>query len=141
VPKPQSSKDLALPLRDDPVGKQQLAALIIQCFDALKLFGKEPEQLKNAAALFQFALADYPVEKINDAFKAHLQRSTEMPTPADICTLIRRGNKPPFNQSLYISLVQKRERTSFKENGKTWDCLDAKETDYIREYEEFQLNG
>lgn len=132
---------MALPLKNDPEGRKQLGALIVQCFDALKLYGKEPEQLKNAAALFQFALADYPMEKINEAFRAYLNRSSEMPTPADICVLIRRSNKPPLEKSVYIALVQKRERTTVKYSYGTYDDLTNEEKQYIAEFEEFQIHG
>lgn len=115
--------------------------MLAQCFDGLKLYGKEPEQLENTVKLFRLALADFDIEKIQSAFVTHLQRSSEMPTPADIVTLIRRGNRPPFNQAVYVALAQKRERTKFTEGGRVHDCLTIDEGNYMREYEEFQLNG
>ena len=128
--KPQSSKDLALTLKDDVKGKQELGVLLSQFFDTMKLYGKEPEQLKSTAALFNFALADYPAENIRQAFAYHLQISTEMPTPADIVNIMRRGNKPPLDRSVYIRLSKK-------------DPQDRDRADwaYINEYEEFMIHG
>lgn len=137
VQKPQ----LSPVLRDDKPAQGTLASMLAQCFDGLKLYGKEPEQLENTVKLFRLALADFDIEKIQSAFVTHLQRSSEMPTPADIVNLIKRGNKPPFSQAMYIALAQKRERTQFKDGGGVHDCLTLEEGRYMREYEEFQING
>lgn len=135
APAAQPSEAQALTLRESPTDRVQLSALLSQCFDGLKLYGREPEQLEGATALFNLVLADYPFAKIEKAFRAYLSRNTEMPTPADIAALIRRNGKPPLEKSVYTALVQKRERTSFVENGRSWNCLTVDEEQYIAEYE------
>lgn len=100
------------------------------CFDTMKIYGKEPEQLKNAAALFQLVLADFPIDKIQQAFVYHLQNSVEMPTPADIATIIRRGNKPPFERSVYVSISKKDA-----------ELRTSEEWQYMRDYERHQIEG
>lgn len=132
---------LSLALKDDKTAQGTLAAMLMQCFDGLKLYGKEPEQLENTVKLFRLVLADFDAEKIQSAFVTHLQRSSEMPTPADIVQLIRRENKPAFNQAFYVALAQKRERTHFTHGGKVHDCLTIEEGQYMRDYEEFQIHG
>ncbi len=111
-------------LRDDREAQGTLAAMLMQCFDGLKLYGKEPEQIENAVKLFRMVLADFPSDKIQSAFVTHLQRSSEMPTPSDIVQLIKRGNKPPLNKEIYIAL-------SRKEDYQRSHAEDA----YMREYE------
>ena len=67
-----------------------------QCFEALKTYGKEPEQMVAVANMFQMVLSDYPISKIKSAFKTYLKTNSELPAPADIVHLIERGNKPPW---------------------------------------------
>lgn len=96
----------------------------------MKLYGKEPEQLKNAASLFSMVLADFEIGEITKAFTVHLQRSPEMPTPADICNIIRRGGKPPLDRSVYLYICKKYGGDRSKE-----------EWAYMREYEDDAING
>lgn len=96
----------------------------------MKLYGKEPEQLKNTASLFSMVLADFPINDITKAFTVHLQRSPEMPTPADICNIIRRGGKPPLDRSVYVSIGKKEAHLRTSE-----------EWAYLREFEEDAIRG
>ena len=93
-------------------------------FDALKTYGKEPEQLDSVKKLMHFALADYPWEKIREALAFYFRNNTDFPAPADIVQIIERGNKPPFDKAVYVNITKKRgdERTS-------------EEWKYMREYE------
>jgi hypothetical protein len=136
-----SQQSNSVTLTSDADGRKRLTNLLMQCFDALKLYGKEPEQLGNLNAMFQLVLEDYSIEQITAAFKFYISRNTEIPAPADIVNIIRRGNKPPFDKAMYVQLSQKRERTKFTANGRSYDCLTVAEGDYMREYEEFQING
>lgn len=120
---------------------RQLTNFISQCFDALETYGKEPEQLKNMNAAFQLVLAPYTTEQVKSAFLFYLSNYKKIPVPSDIVSIIKRGNKPPFEKSVYVALVQKRERTSFKECGATYNCLTSDEVEYIRDYENFLING
>ena len=117
-------------LRDDPEGKQTLAVILSQCFDTMKLYGREPDQLRNAASLFSMVLADFRIKDITRAFTVHLQRSPEMPTPADICNIIRRNGKPPLDRSVYVNLSKKDPQ-----------CRTREEWAYMREYEDDQIHG
>jgi hypothetical protein len=96
----------------------------------MKLYGKEAGQLKSAAALFQLTLSDLPIDKIRDAFRFYLQNYTDMPTPADICNIVKRGNKPPLDRSVYVSISKKDP-----------ELRTSADWAYMREYEEFQIHG
>lgn len=135
------SQGLALTLTNDREGRKQLAEIVAQCFDGLKLYGREPEQLANAVKLFDLALGAFSVEQVRAGFVAHLQRSSEMPTPADIVGYIRRKGRPPLDKAMYTALIQKRERTSFVDAGQHGNGLTTAEEKYIQEYEEYALNG
>ena len=126
-PKPPSLKgspSSSLSLRSDSEGQKALAVMLQQCFQTLRVYGKEPEALESVIAMFRLVLADYSVEKITGAFRLWLKRSNEMPAPADIANIIERGGKPPFERAVYVSLSRKppEQRTS-------------DEWEYMREYE------
>ncbi len=117
-------------LRGDPAAKAKLQDILGFCFSTLKTYGKEPEQMDAANKMFQFILADYPIDKISEAFKYYFSTNSEMPTPADIVGIIKRGKKPPLDKSVYIALSKKEEhQRSFEED------------DYIREYEQLHCIG
>ena len=115
-----------LSLKDDPESKTRLNEALLMAFDALKTYGKEPEQLDSVKKLMHFALADYPWKKIQDALAFYFRYNTEFPAPADIVQIIERGNKPPFDRAVYTTLSKKHpaDRTS-------------DEWAYMREYESF----
>lgn len=104
--------------------------MLYQCFQALKLYGKEPETLEATVSMFQMVLADYPPEAIRKAFANYLKRHNEMPAPADIASLIERNGKPPLDRAVYVSISKKpaEDRTSTE-----WA--------YMRDYEKFAING
>lgn len=104
--------------------------MLRQCFDGLKLYGKQGASLENTMGLFQMVLGDYPMDKIRKAFAFYLRTGSEMPTPADIATIIERGNKPAFDKQVYGMICKK--------SG--CDRTEA-EWQYKREYESFMING
>jgi hypothetical protein len=114
----------------DPEGQKQLANLLASCFDIFPLYGREPEAAANVVRAFRITLAEFEIEKIAQAFRFHLRTSKEFPLPADIANIIQRGNKPPFERSVYVSMTRKHpeDRTS-------------EEWAYIREFEKFNLTG
>ena len=117
-------------LKDDPDSKTRLNEALLMAFDGLNTYGKEPEQLENAKKLFHFALADYPWERIRPALAFHFKYNKEFPVPADIVQIIERGNKPPFERAVYVSISKKdpQHRTS-------------DEWAYMRDYESWMVNG
>lgn len=140
----QPSEAQALTLATSRVARGQLAVMVSQCFDALNIYGKEPEQVENIVAIFNLVLAEYSIKQIEDAFKTYLSRNSNMPTPADIAMLIRRGGKPPLQATVYTALCQKRERTSWKHGHHSWqqgNGLTTEEEEYIRDYEADAMSG
>lgn len=119
-----------LPLMRDQAGKKQLGNLLASCFDIFPLYGREPEAAANVVRAFHITLADFGIAQIEQAFRFHLQNYKEFPLPADIANIIRRGNKPPFERSVYVSMTRKHpeDRTSAE-----WA--------YIRDFEKFNLTG
>jgi len=104
--------------------------MLFQCFQSLKLYGKEPEAIESTVAMFQLVLADYEPSDIRKAFAVYLKRHTEMPAPADIASLIDRDGKPPLDRAVYVTISKKlaEDRTSTE-----WA--------YMRDYEKFAVNG
>ena len=100
----EDSKPSSLSLRTDGDGQKALAVMLQQCFQTLRIYGKEPESLESVIAMFRLVLADYPVENITEAFRVWLKRSNEMPTPADIASIIERGGKPPLERAVYVAI-------------------------------------
>jgi hypothetical protein len=120
----------SLTLVNDKKGKQDLAVALNMFYDTMKVYGKDAGQLESATKMFNFVLADYQYNKIRQALAYYARHYSEMPTPADIATIIERGNKPPFDKAVYTSISKKRpdERT-----GDDWE--------YMRDYERFMMEG
>jgi hypothetical protein len=119
-----------LALKDDQDGIKTLSNLLAQCFDIFPLYGREPEAADNIRRGFRMVLADYPIDKIREAFNFHLKNSRDFPVPADIAVIIERGNKPPFSTPVYIAINQKPK-----------DERTTQEWKYIAEYESFMRCG
>ncbi len=131
LPPSESQSTTSLALMNNPEGKKKLANMLKVCYDGLKVYGKEPEQLDNANKLFNLVLSDYPIEKIVEAMKYYIKHNTEFPAPADIAIIIERGGgKPPFDRSVYVSASKKHPADRSSE-----------EWDYMREYEKFMMTG
>ena len=120
----------SLALNDDAEGIKTLSNLLAQCFDIFPLYGREPEAADNIRKAFRLTLADYPIDRIKAAFRYHLKISKDFPVPADIVSIIERGNKPPFERSVYIALSRKDK-----------EFLTHDEWDYLKEYERFVTCG
>lgn len=99
-------------------------------FDALKTYGKQPAQLDAVTKLFLFSLSDYPVDKIIDAMAFYVRNYTDFPAPANIVQIIERGNKPPLDRAVYVTISKK------PPEARTSD-----EWSYMREYERFSIDG
>jgi hypothetical protein len=119
-----------LPMKADPAGKKRIGEAIVLFHDALKTYGKQPEQMESVTKLFMFALADYPTEKIIDAMAYYVRNYTDFPAPADIVQIIERGNKPPFDRAVYTSISKKHPADRSSD-----------EWAYMREYERFSIDG
>lgn len=120
----------AIALHSDAEGIKKLSNLLAQCFDIFPLYGREPEAAANIRKAFRITLADYPIERIEQAFAFHLRHYKEFPLPADILAIIERGNKPPFERAVYISISKKHpeDRTSAE-----WE--------YMRDYERWMVSA
>ncbi len=115
---PQSQA--ALLLKNGSESKKALAARLYRDFYAMKTYGKEPESLDSIISLFNEGLADFPVDKINAAFRLHAQRSAEFPTLADIVGIIRRNGKPTLKESDIIAI---RKKDGEDRTGAEWAML------------------
>lgn len=128
--KPQEMIPQAERLCNSQQAQKNLGSMLMQCFDGLKVYGKTPEQLENTTALFMLVLGEFSGDQITEAFKLYISRSAEIPTPADIVGIIRRGNKPPFSQAVYIRLEKKgHDARTFAEDA------------YMKDYEQYQVEG
>lgn len=140
--KPKGQKPLSceqpkpVALHQSHEAKTKLANMLYQCFQSLKLYGKEPEALESTVAMFNLVLADYPFDKIEKAFVFYLQKNSEMPAPADIANIIERGGKPPFDRSVYLSLVKRKSADPY-----AYNVLTHEEAQYIKDYEKFMVSG
>lgn len=110
--------------------------MLMQAFQALKTYGKEPEQLESIIAMFNLVLADYPFEKIQGAFATYLKTNNEMPAPSDIANIIERKGKPPFERSVYLSLIRRKHADPY-----AYGVLSIVEQQYIEDYERFIVSG
>lgn len=121
---------------NNPQAKKKLTSFLLICYDALKVYGKEPEQLDNVNKLFQLILAEYEYPKIEEAFRYYLKYNNELPAPADIVSIIERGNKPPFERTVYLSLVKRKAADPY-----AYNVLTREEEAYIKDYERWTVTG
>lgn len=104
--------------------------MLYQCFQSLRLYGKEPEALEGTVAMFNLVLSDYSYEKIEQAMIFYLKNHNEMPAPADIANIIERGNRPPFDRAVYVAISKKHP-----EDRSGWDW------EYMKDYEKWSITG
>ena len=70
------------------------------------------------------------LDQVKGAFTYYLKHHSDLPAPADIVNVIERGNKPAFQESVYVNVCK-------KEPG----LRTAVERQYVREYEHYQTTG
>lgn len=131
-----SEQPKAVALHQNPEAKQKLAVMLLQSWNSLRSYGKDPEQLEGIIAMFNLVLADYPLQKIEEAFAFYLRSNNEMPAPADIANIIERGNKPPFERAVYLSLVKRKQADPY-----AYGVITRAEEDYIADYERWIVTG
>jgi hypothetical protein len=117
-------------LLNDQNGRETLTVMLSQSFRALKLYGREPEDFEAINAMFQLVLADYPIDKIKQAFAVYLKRHNELPAPADLVQIIERDGKPPLERAVYISISKKEPETR---TSSDWS--------YMRDFEKYSKTG
>lgn len=113
-----------------PEAKKELGKLLSACFNIFPAYGKDPEAGADIVSGFMLVLADFNIDQIRSAFTTHLGNNKQFPVPADIAHIIQRGNKPPFEAAVFISL-QKKEA----------DMRTPAEWEYIRDYERHRVSG
>lgn len=118
------------PISQDSKGAAEMGLMLAQSFDTLKLYGKQPDQLESAVAMFRLVLADYPIEKIRMAFAVYFKRYSEFPAPADIVQIIERDGKPPLERTVYVTISKK---DPVHRSSSDWA--------YLREYERYAKTG
>lgn len=119
-------------LSTSPEAKKTLAVLLNQCFEVQKLYGKEPENMKTVLQVFVSILGEYEPQAVVDAFRTHLKRSNEFPTPADIVKLID-PEPQPLDKSVYVNLCKRRDNDA--------ENLTHDEWEYLKRYEYEVISG
>ena len=104
--------------------------MLFQCFAALKVYGKQPEELAAVNAMFQLVLSDYAMADIRKAFGIYLRRHNDLPAPADIVQIIERDGRPPLDRAVYIAISKKHPEDRTRED---WA--------YMREYDRYSMTG
>lgn len=112
-------------LKDDIEGQKKLTILLADCFDALNLYGKEPEQLESIIRIFKLVLSRFTWEVIEKAFKLYLNDADKMPTPADIVKII----EPPKQERkwcgvTFIDIKRRWRENQFISNEEKKYCSD-----------------
>lgn len=81
-------------ISNDLEGKKKLTLLVKSCYESLNTYGKSPEQLEATIMLMQMVLGRFSYEDVRKAFGIYLQKSSDMPKPADIVKII----EPPIEE-------------------------------------------
>jgi len=91
-------------IKDSKEGVTQLTKMLSQCWNTQKKYGQELNTFETWESMFQVVLADQSVEEVEKAMQKHIRNAQEIPTPADIISIIdkttpqdRRNNKLRFD--------------------------------------------
>ena len=80
-------------LKTNTEAQSRLTSLLVDCYQTLNVFGKEPESIQAMKRIFVLALADYDILQIEGAFVEYIRQSSVMPTPADIVQILEKNLK------------------------------------------------
>ena len=94
-------------LSESSSAQSRLDSLLLGCYTAQKLYGRDPGSLESVNEVFHHVLGRHPADQVINAFTIWIERSQEFPTPADIVGLIRRGGLPPLSKEMYIAISRK----------------------------------
>ena len=125
-----SAPSKSLTLQEDQEGVKILANLLAQDFDIFPVYGKEPEAADNLFKGFMQELGNYTIDKIQAAFKFHRGYANKLSTPGDIRQIIERGNRPPFEPSIYTNIGKK-----------DYFARSTEEKQYMEDYQKFFITG
>lgn len=76
------------PLAGNSQAEGEVSAMVGQCYETLRVYGKEPGQIKTIVRTFLMLLGEYPLLRVRAAFLGWMKTHNEMPTPADIIGII-----------------------------------------------------
>jgi hypothetical protein len=124
----QPAKPLAL--KDDPEGQDQLTDLLSQTYASQQTYGDKAQMMDYREKMFQLVLGEYSIASIQSAFVEHIKRSSALPTPHDIASLID-PSLEPLSPAMYVRISEKIK------NGYTW--VSNEEREYARQFEEREL--
>lgn len=71
-------------MRNSASPEERISEMVLLCWDSLNTYGKEPEQLASANALFQDMFKGKDVEDVTLAFRRWLKEKKDFPAPSDI---------------------------------------------------------
>lgn len=106
----------AFPLSHDTLGQRDIAAFMLDCFNALDTFGKTPDQIKSCVKMHMLVMRDYPAILVAAAYKRWIDAETELPKPADIKTIIEEDNHRLLDLIGYVRLGAGRTVTAEAED-------------------------
>jgi hypothetical protein len=133
--KPSDEKNGKPKIRENPIHQDQLADLLNQTYVMLKKYGESADVTEMREAGFQMMLGDYCVEDVIKAFKTYLKTNHDIPTPADIISIIDPSTQP-LCPKMYQSLVMR--DAELRKQGKMIRLSDDEEN-YVYEYEKREL--
>lgn len=104
----------------DPKAREQAVIAIRQCFDVCETYGKTPQQLETMVDAMIGMLGDYQPDLVMRAFRTHVERSSKLPTLADIVGLIRRGGRPEVT---YSDVIEARKVPADTRTPEDWELI------------------
>lgn len=114
-------------LKDSVQAQNQLTDLLAQTYALLKKYGERSDQAELRDAGFQWMLAEYPIQRIEAAFRQYLRTAREIPTPADILAILDPKTQP-LDRAVYIRLSRKDPAD-----------IDWQERDFMRAFEREEM--
>lgn len=94
--------------------KEELATMIYDTANTMKLYGKQPEAMGSYTRVFITSLEDYDIMEVRNAFKHYWKVGTGMPEPRDIINIIEKAGLQALRQE---SLVDWKEEAKRREEA------------------------
>lgn len=103
----------------------QIVTIVRQSFDIQNTYGKTPEQLKTLQKAMVEDLKAYDLDSINKAFLSWRQESANIPTPADIISIIERRLREKRGRQ-YTPPEGRRQKTQEEKDAFSKHCAEIK---------------
>ena len=99
--------------------------MVKACFEALNTYGGDNDALESTIMVMQMTLGRFDYETVKSAFEIYLQRSSDMPKPADIIKIIEpQAQERKWCGATFIDIKRRWRENQFITDAEKKYCSD-----------------